>query len=451
MKLLTPRWRTPLTFLGVLLLIGVLAPAVSAAPGAAAATVTPGTVPAGTTGSYTFTLTPTSGQISSFNLTAPSGWTIAPLVSPPAGVTRPSATQIQGRSLSISSSSPFSLSFTAQAACSPASATWSVAAKSGPNFNGSSSSVNQPMTTLAGSCTAEFVTGRGPADAAFNGGTRSENITSVPYTPSGAAMQVLVKDAAGQRRAGIAITLALLCTPPDSVCTGSNGATLSGPTTATSTIDDPDTPDNEAGTATFTGSPNPITIDEVGLRYRLDPTGSGIASTPSAEFGIYEEGENCGSTCVVRGGRGGIDATVTANTPSGTMGVLVSPLGLNCATSIPPGYEYEPLSSQVVAWKYTGTGSQTISVLVDKAVVHSQTDRGNDLDFCFLVEGNIPNTTTPKSFVDKFGVTRTEADGPGLLPKCTSTIVEDCILSEKAVQGGNRLVTVTVNDGRGKI
>ncbi len=446
MKLLTHRWRTPLILLGVLLLIGVLAPAVSAAPGAAAATVTPGTVPAGTTGSYTFTLTPTNGQISSFNLTAPSGWTIAPLVSPPAGVTRPTASQIQGRSLSISSSSPFSLSFTAQAACSPASATWSVAAKSGPNFNGSSFSVNQPTTTLTGSCTAEFVTGRGPADAAFNGGIKSQNISSVPYTPGGAAMQVLVLDAANPRqpRAGIEITLSLLCAPPDSTCApAKDGASLTGPVMATS---------GAGGIATFTGSTsNPIAIDKVGLRYRLDPTGSGIASTPSAEFGIYEEGEICGSTCVVRGGRGGIDATVTANTPSGTMGVLVSPLGLNCATSIPPDYEYEPLSSQVVAWKYTGTGSQTISVLVDKAVVHSQTDRGNDLDFCFLVEGNIPNTTTPKSFVDKFGVTRTEADGPGLLPKCTSTIVEDCILSEKAVQGGNRLVTVTVNDGRGKI
>jgi hypothetical protein len=446
-KLLTPRWRTPLVFVGVLLLIGVLAPAVSAAPGAATATVTPGTVPAGTTGSFTFTLTPTSGQISSFNLTAPSGWTIDPLVSPPAGVTRPSASQIQGRSLSISSSTPFSLSFTAQAACGPASAAWSVVAKSGPNFNGSTSSVNQPTTTLSGFCTAAFVTGRGPADAAFNGGAKSENITSVPYTPTGAAMQVQVFDAASppQPRAGIAITLSLQCAPPDSTCAPpAGGASLTGPVTATTA--------GAAGIATFTGSTaNPIAIDKVGLRYRLDPTGSGIASTPSAEFGIYEEGENCGSTCVVRGGRGGIDATVTANTPSGTMGVLVSPLDLSCEGSTPPDYEYQPLSSQVVAWKYTGTGSQTISVRVDKALVHGQTDRGNDIDVCFLVEGVIPGTEMPKSFVDKFGELRTEADGPGLLPFCSPTITHDCVVSETAISGGDRLITFTVDDGRGKI
>jgi hypothetical protein len=301
------------------------------------------------------------------------------------------------------------------------------------------------MTTLTGSCTAEFVTGRGPADAAFNGGMKSQNISSVPYTPGGAAMQVLVKDAALQPRAGISIQLTLVCTPNDSICKPpeNEGASLTGPVMATS---------GAGGIATFTGSTsNPIAIDKVGLRYRLDPTGSGIASTPSAEFGIYEEGENCGSTCVVRGARGGIDATVTANTPSGTMGVLVSPLGLNCASSIPPDYEYEPLSSQVVAWKYTGTGSQTISVLVDKTLVHGQTNRGNDIDVCFLVEGVIPGTNTPKSFVDKFGILRTEASGPGLLPFCSPTITHDCVVTETGVSGGDRLITFTVNDGRGKI
>jgi hypothetical protein len=302
------------------------------------------------------------------------------------------------------------------------------------------------MTTLTGWCTAEFVTGRGPADAAFNGGIKSQNISSAPYTPGGAAMQVLVLDAANPRqpRPGIAITLSLLCAPPDSTCApAKDGASLTGPLMGTS---------GAGGIASFTGSTsNPIAIDKVGLRYRLDPTASGIASTPSAEFGIYEEGEICGSTCVVRGGRGGIDATVTANAPSGTMGVLVSPLGLNCATSIPPDYEYEPFSSQVVAWKYTGTGSQTISVIVDKTLVHGQTDRGNDIDVCFLVEGVIPGTSTPKSFVDKFGVLRTEASGPGLLPFCSPTITHDCVVSETAVSGGHRLITFTVDDGRGKI
>ena len=456
MKLATPRWRKPFVLIGLLLLAGLIAPAALAAPSAATASITPSAAPAeaGATQDFTFSLTPTSGQISSFNLTAPSGWSIEALVSPPAGVTRPSTAQIQGRNLSISSSSPLSLSFRAQAACSPVTAIWSVVAKTGPNFNGSSFSVNQPTTTLSGFCSAAFVTGRGPADAAFNGGTKSENVTSVPYTPTGAAMQVQVFDAASppQPRAGIEITLSLQCAPPDSTCAPpASGASLTGPVTATTA--------GAAGIATFTGSTaSPIAIDKVGLRYRLNPTGPDIDSTASAEFGIYEEGEKCGiPPCSVHGTSqdNKIDATVDADSPSqdSSLSVLVSPLGLDCAPSIPPnsGYEYTPLSAQVVAWKYTGTGTQTISVLVDKTLVHQQTDRGNDLDFCFLVEGNVSGTTTPKSFVDKFGKTRTETDGPGLLPVCTPTITQDCIVSETAVQGGDRLVTVTVNDGRGKI
>lgn len=452
MKLATPRWRTPFVLTGLLLLGGLIAPAALAAPASATASIAPSSPPieAGAAAQdFTFSLTPTSGQISSFNLTTPSGWSIDPLVSPPAGVSRPTITQIQGRGLSVSASSPFSLSFSAQAACDPASTTWSLVAKTGPAFNGQSVNVNQPTTALSGSCTAAFVAG--PADAAFNGGNKSQNITADPYSPLGDPMQVQVLDAATPRqpRAGIEITLSLLCAPPDSTCSPTvGGATLTGPVTATS---------GAGGIATFNPSfdgsppPDPISIDRVGLRYRLDPTGAGISSTQSAEFGIYEEGENCGSTCVVRGRRGGIDATVTANTPSGTMGVLVSPLNLNCEGSIPPGYEYLPLSSQVVAWKYTGTGSQTISVRVDKTLVHGQTDRGNDIDVCFLVEGVIPGTEIPKSFVDKFGTTRTEASGPGLLPFCSPTITHDCVVSETAVSGGDRLITFTVDDGRGKI
>lgn len=455
MKLSISRWRTPFVLTGLLLLAGLMAPTALAAPSTATASVTPSPAPAlaGATQNYTFSLAPTSGKIGSFNLTTPAGWSIAPLASPPEGITRPTATQIQGRQLNILASSPLSLTFTAQAPCSPANGTWAVAAKSSGGFTGSSFSVNQPTTTLSSesSCTAAFDNGRGPADAAFNGGTKSENITSVPYAPSGAAMRVLVNDAAGQPRGDISITLRLLCAPPDSVCAPTaGGASLTGPVTATS---------GAAGIATFTGSTgNPIAIDEVGLRYRLNPTGSGIASTASGEFGIYEEGEECANPCSVHGKSADnkIDATVTANTPSGTLSVLVSDVGLDCTDAVPSDYEYAPLSAQVVAWKYTGGGSQTISVLVDKTLVHTQTDRGNDLDFCFLVEGVDPVNGGPKQFVDKFGVTHTattdadDAPDPGLLPVCTRTITQNCILTETAVQRGDRLVTVTVEDGRGK-
>jgi hypothetical protein len=397
-KLGTPRWRTPFVLTGLLLLAGLIAPAALAAPSTATATIAASSPPAeaGATESYTFSLAPSNGQISSFNLTAPSGWSIDPLLSPPAGVTRPSATQIQGRGLSITASSPFSLSFRAQAACSPANATWSVVAKTGASFNGSSFSVTQPTTTLSGSCTAAFVPERGPAGAAFNNpnATKSENITSDAYSPNGAPMQVLVKD---------------------------------------------------------DGSSDPITIDEVGIGYQLDPTGSGVTSTLSSPFGIWEEGEDCGATCEVHGRSDdrNIDATVTADTPSSSsdLSVLVTELALNCGPSIPPGYDYTALSADVIAWRYTGDGSQTITVRVGRDLL--LLDRGSaHIDVCYLAEPH-PITGEPKTFTDKFGAGPTS--GPGLLPNCDSTVVQNCILSQTAGPRGSRIVTFTVEDGRGKI
>ena len=59
---------------------------------------------AGSTQPTMFTLSSTSGQIGSFNLTAPAGWVLSSLT-PAAGVTLVSSTQIQGRSLSVASRS----------------------------------------------------------------------------------------------------------------------------------------------------------------------------------------------------------------------------------------------------------------------------------------------------------------------------------------------------------
>jgi hypothetical protein len=455
------RWRSPLVLTGLLLLAGLSAPTAWAAPGQAIGKVIASDNPpelAGVTKSYTFELRPTSGQISSFNLTAAGGWVITKFLqpAPPSGVSLfppTSSTQIRGRGVTITSSSPLFVTFEAQAPCATTNPDWDLVARSGPNFNGSTFAIDTTQSVLStpitDKCTATFVAGRGPADAAFNGGNKSQNITSDPYDPAGNAMQVIVNDATGRPRAGILITLALMCTPPDSVCKPAEGGASLVPAIVGATSD-------VNGIATF-GS---VAIDEVGIGYQLNPTGNGVTSTPSSAFGIYEEGKTCDSPpCSVnaRSDDGDIAATVTADAPSGspTLSALVSPLDVDCedpeTTSIPADYEYQALSAEVVAWKYTGTGTQTISVLVDKSLVHSQTDRGNDIDVCFLVEGLIPGTNKAKSFVDKFGRTRTEASGPGLLPLCSPTITHDCIVSETAVSGGDRLITFTVDDGRGKI
>jgi hypothetical protein len=435
-KLATPRWRTPLIFLGVLLLIGVLAPAVSAAPGAATATVTPGTVPAGTTESYTYTLTPTSGQASSFNLTAPTGWTIKSVDSAPSGVqlASGSSTVIQGRGLTITSSSPLTVGFTAQAPCAAAdNVAWTTSARTGGNFNGASVSVNDVSASVSGTCTAEFVTGRQAADAEFGANTNgpSQNITSVAYTANGAAIQAIVKDAGGNPRPDTTVTLGFATNP--------TGATLAGSISAVS---------NGSGLATFDGTCatcSPITINKIGQGYKLKATGTGVVGTPQPDaFGVYQEGEACAtSPCVVHGhnGNNSIKTTVSAGA-GGDLGTFVS-ADVNVACD-----GYIPLTNDAIVWKYTGGGSQTIVIDLSKSVIRQILDRGSDhLDFCFDSEG--------KPFTDKFGVDHWGTSGNntnGLLSDCNRGIDPDnCLVSETGLTGGGRRLTVIVADGRGKI
>jgi hypothetical protein len=422
-------------------------PAALATTSKAVGTLTPTSAPAGATVGYSFTLAPKSGTIGSFALTAPAGWNITALTSAPSKVKVWGSTQLKGSGLSITKSKPLAISFAAQAPCSAAYSAWGLLAKSGSLFTGTTfvidpaSSLSTPLT---GSCSAAFVGGRGPTDAALNGGSTSENVSSAAFTPDAGPLQALVKDALGVPRGGIGLTLVLQCSPP--VPCGPGGATLSGPVSALS---------DGAGLASFPGSSlAPISIDRTGLGFRLLPTGSGVTGTPSDPFGVYQEGLQCPTdSCSVNGNSPGgtVAAKVSADTPSGSLSVLVADdLDLDCSGSIPAWYKYTPVTPSVVTWLYTGTGSQTIVFDVDKSLIQQVLDRGAaHLDVCFLVEGIDPATNQPKSFTDRFGQTHTTE--PGLLPKCGPWVKKNCILSQTGAPGGGRRVTITVEDGRGKI
>jgi hypothetical protein len=434
--------------LAVTLFIASLAmPAALATTKRAVGTLSPSSAPAGATSGSSFTLAPKSGTIGSFLLTAPAGWRITSLDVAPSKVKLWSSTQIKGAGLSITKSNPLTIGFTAQAPCAVSSSTWGIVAKSGSFFGGTTFAIDPASslnTPLSGTCAATFAEGRSPTDAAFNGGLASENVSNVPFTPGGDPLQAIVTDALGAPRGGIAITLALQCSPP--VTCGPGGATLSGPVSAVS---------DAAGLATFPGSSlTPISIDRTGLGFRLLPTGSGVTGTPSDPFGVYQEGLQCPSdSCSVGGSNPGgtVAASVSADTPSGSLSVLVSDdLDLDCTGSVPHWYSYTPVSPSVVTWLYTGAGSQTIVFFIDKALIQQILDRGaSHLDVCYLVEGVDPATGLPKSFKDKFGQTHTT--DPGLLPKCGPWIRKNCILSQTGAPDGGRIVTITVEDGRGKI
>src|SRR5262249_19054568 len=181
----------------------------------------PASVHAGATESYTFTLKTTGGSASSFNLNAPSGWSILSVV-PQAGVTLASSSQIQGRGITATASTTLSVSFTAQAPCGAASTAWGLTVKSNSNFNGPMMA-NDPWSQLstgfgdpATHCSAVFT--RGPADAAFVNGV-APNITSEAYDQTGDAIQVVVKDALGSPRSGISVQLDFNANPTSATLT----------------------------------------------------------------------------------------------------------------------------------------------------------------------------------------------------------------------------------------
>jgi hypothetical protein len=277
-------------------------------------------------------------------------------------------------------------------------------------------------------CTAVFIAG--PADAALNGGTTSENITSEAFAPGGAPLRVQVRDAAGAPRGGISITLQL---------SPSQGG-LSGAITATSDAN---------GVATFDGTANPITIKNTALGYTMTPTGSNVVGTASGPFGIFTEGEVCSDSpgqCVVGDdiSDSRVDATVTASN-TGTLGVLVRAASIDCAG-------VTALSSSEIAWKFTGTDAQIVTADLAKSLIKQFVDRGAPIPVCFQADPG------KRSWTDAFGqvVPRTDpATGQvittGQLATCNSTTVMNCIISETASSGGGRLITFTVNDGKGRI
>jgi hypothetical protein len=265
-------------------------------------------------------------------------------------------------------------------------------------------------------CTAVFIAG--PADAALNGGTTSENITSEAFAPGGAPLQVQVRDAAGAPRGGISITLQL--------SPGQGG--LSGAITATSDAN---------GVATFDGTANSITIGNTALGYTMTPAGQNVIGTASLPFGIFTEGEVCSDStgqCIVQDdiSDARIDATVTASN-TGTLGVLVRAASIDC--------EGTELSSKEIAWKFTGNNAQVVTADLAKSLIKQVVDRGAPIPVCFQVDPGKP------AFIDASGATVTT----GLLATCDSIIVKNCIISETASAGGGRLIKFTVDEGTGRI
>ncbi|MEO8423221.1 MAG: hypothetical protein ABI595_04825 [Actinomycetota bacterium] len=377
-----------------------IAPAVADVSKPYAAVMSPGNVPAGSTSTFTATLTneTSTQQLGSANLTLPAGFSPLSVGIPsPSGTATIAGNTIQLRGLAAPAGTSASVSVVALSPCPLGTYIWSVIAKQANNFSGDPGNdltfdaANSSLTTtLTGSCHLGFDFVSQPASAQVNAA-----ITTVTYDPAATPVAVQILDGSGSLIASSTapVTLTILNNP--------GGGVLSGATTVNAV----------GGIAAFPG----IKIDRSGLNYTLSAGTAAVAIDPavSAPFNIADVGKQCSTGPCASGTvtEGGTSASELAS--GGSVGDLlslfVSVEALDCAN-------YTETSAVVT---FDVTGSRTKSVTI--TTLKSSSPKPSKIRVCF---------GSPTAFVDRSGATV----NLGLLPDC-SVSVAPCVASVRVVKG----------------
>jgi hypothetical protein len=376
----------------------------------------------GASENYSLSVSSNQGTISAVTVTAPTGFSIVTH----AGL----ASQITFSGLKISGSTVQTLQFTAWAACTAGSYSWTVdaAQKDGTHYVPVTAS---STVTSTSSCSASFVGDPTIASAVLN-----HIITRVPYSaerfgppdPSPlVSVEVLRGDGVRDVSYVGAIDLSIANDPgPDP---DPNPATLTGgdPVAAV------------AGLAAFSPS-----IDEQGGGYVLAATAAGVPGPPAASdfFSIQTEFTGCSNnTPCTTDPITGTDITTqaTANTPTNgnvlTSGVALGDLACDA---------YDEASTDEVTTEYTGTGTVVVTDLLPKAIVHSDINNGISQIFtCFRQDGfftalngpAVPDPNHPGFFI-------------GLLAPCKKkNPVAPCEISKNETNSGVGVIKYLINAG----
>jgi len=207
-------------------------------------------------------------------------------------------------------------------------------------------------------CTLSFE--RQPADAQVN-----TTITSVAGNPAGAPVQVKVTNSLPPGpQSGVTVTL-----------TPSPGATISGNTAVS----------DANGLATF---PN-LKIVEEG-RFTLTASAPGSSPRTSNGFTTYDDTTFCpaGQQCSASASDGTTDITVTVPPQSGSGAVLVS-MGIDSVSCGAPANGVATVDST-----FSGPGTKTAVVTIDKSVVNAQNPPGAaQFNVCFQQNVGVPTGT----------------------------------------------------------
>ena len=327
---------------------------------------------------------------------------------------------IQVRNLALPSGRSATLSFSAQAPCTPGTYDWRSAAKQSNDFSGVGNDFTleaPPATSLStavtGTCKLAFVSQ--PADAQFGNA-----ITHAPLDTSGSPVQVAVQtqDGALVTQSAAAVELAI-----DTVPLGGT-STLSGTTTVNAV----------GGLATFCDSAqNPgCSLPSIGVHgqgYTLSAASAGIDTTVSGSFNIVDSGAVCGNPghCQVQAKLADTTGLVSITAaPGDLLTVSVSVDTLACAGYTP--------TSQVVTFASTSASVSTVTITIDAASVHKP---ASQFQICF--SSSLP-------FTDRSG-TLVPAGGSGLLADCSKKVGPPCTVSRAKDAAGNVILTLQAPAG----
>jgi hypothetical protein len=400
--------------LGLTMLSAV--PASAAAPTFAAAFSPAISSNGGASANYSLSVSSNQGTISTVTVTAPTGFSIV--------IGSQKESQITFTGLKISGSTVQTLQFTAWAACTAGSYSWTVDATQKDGTQYVPVPASSTVTTTS-SCSTSFVGDPTIASAVVN-----HIITRVPYSrarfdpdPSPlVSVEVLRGDGVRDVSYVGAIDLSIANDP------GPDTAFLTGASEFA-----------VAGLAAFSPS-----INEQGGGYVLAATAAGVPGSAASDFfSIQTEFTGCSdNTPCTTDPITGTDITTqaTANTPT-TGDVLTSGVALGDLACD----GYNEASTDEVTTEYTGTGTVVVTDLLPKAIVHSDINNGIAQIFtCFRQDGPftalngvpaVPDPNHPGFFI-------------GLLASCKrKNPVAPCEISKNEANSGVGVIKYLVNAG----
>jgi hypothetical protein len=380
-----------------------------------AVAVSPSNLAAGTSASFTFTITneASTQQLGSVKISAPAGFVITG-GSGAANFTSSSALFLN---LSLAPWASTTVTLTASASCSGGGYQWGIEAKQSNDFNGSGNdfqldpnSAGNLSGTLTGSCSLAFTSDGQPTNTAAD---------AVITSQGGGPVKVEVLNGSGQLATASSAVISIGLNPGSVTLSGTVMVPASG------------------GIASFSD----LKINQPGFPYTLTATSPGIAPVTSNAFAIG--GSSCPSGTSCSASASSMTTSGTAMTLSPVPGdviatgiVDVSDASYSCGT-------YKPVSDAFSFALFNAAGmpqsdTLAVSLEIDKSLVQPSTHPGaSSWQICYASTSQftaVPGTTGTTTIG---GITY----HTGLLLDCPAPQGQPCVQARHKDNAGDVVIT----------